>query len=93
MIKPHPGNWFDPISIEEILAAQSNDNFYPKLHHRLNQRDRLSFFVDDNGILVRRGDKGNQIVSPHSFEGRILYINHYSKLAGHPGSRKLYHRI
>ena len=52
-----------------------------------------SFEVNDDGILVRSSDIGVQIVAPHSLKDRILHINHHSLLAGHPGGRKLYHKI
>lgn len=54
---------------------------------------RIAFEIDDNGILVRTGDKGNQSVAPNSMQERIHHINHYSKLSGHRGGRKLYYRI
>ena len=84
---------FEPIGVEELLAAQLNDQFCADIRRRINQNEASSFEFDDNGLLIRSGDKRSQIVAPHSLKERILYINHHAKLAGHPGGRKLYHNI
>ena len=52
-----------------------------------------AFEIDDKGILVRCGDKGNQIVAPHSLKKKILHVHHLSLLASHPGGRKMYYQI
>ena len=84
---------FQPISIEELLKAQLTDAFSVDVRRRLNKAEVNAFDLDDNGILVRTSDKGNQIVAPQSLKDRILHINHYPKLAGHPGGRKMYYKI
>lgn len=38
-------------------------------------------------------ERGLQIVAPYSLKGPILDTNHYSLSAGHPGGRKLRHKI
>lgn len=59
----------------------------PKYAESLTWRE-LALAIDDEGILVRTGDKGIEIVAPQSLKERILYINHESLLAGHLGGRK-----
>lgn len=87
------GTEFDTFSTEEILAPQLNHKFYVELRFRLNNGESLFFVVDENVIVVRADDKGNQIVTPHSLKELILYIYHYFKLAGHPGGPKVFNII
>ena len=84
---------FEPITREELLQAQLRDEFCASIRRKLNEGGEMSFEINDDGILVRSGDKGEQIVVPHSLKQRILYINHHTLLAGHPGGRKLYYKI
>lgn len=86
-------NWFEPISIDEILAAQLNNKFCAEIRLSLHNGGRLFFVADDNGILVCRGNKGDEIGTLHPLKERLFYIKHYYKLAGNPGGRRLYHRI
>ena len=51
----------------------------------------LPFSVDDNGYLIRKVESQAQIVVPISPRPRIPHLAHFSKLAGYPGGRKLYH--
>ena len=84
---------FELISIEELLTAQLTDSFCVDVRRRLNKGEVSAFDLDDNGIIVRTSDKGNQIVAPQSLKELILHIHHYPKLAGHPGGRKMYYKI
>ena len=84
---------FQKITMEELLSSQHNDAFCAEISRRLNGGEKLSFSHDDNGLLVRTTHPEHQIVVPHSLKKRVLYLNHYPVLAGHPGGRKLYHRI
>lgn len=88
-----PNIMFDPISIDQIITAKRNDYFYAGLRRHFNKGESLSFVVDGNEILVGKGDRGKKIATPYSLRERILLINHYSKLEGHPVGRKIFHRI
>ena len=84
---------FEPISMEEITVAQHSDNFCTDIARRLNEGVVLPFSHDENGLLVRAAFQSPQIVVPQELKKRVLFLNHYPSLAGHPGGRKLYHRI
>ena len=84
---------FDQITLEEFVNAQLEDRFCADIHRRLNEGEGIAFGVDDNGLLVRTTQRDHQIVVPHSLKKHVLMLNHYPKVAGHPGGRKLYYRI
>ena len=89
---PQPLN-FNQITLEELVVAQHNDAFCAEISRRLNEGVKMPFAEDDNGLLVRTANSDHQIVIPHSLKQRVLTLNHYPLLAGHPGGRKLYQRI
>ena len=70
-----------------------HDRFCSEIRRRLNGGEVLAFEFDDDGVLIRTAEAGPQIVVPDTLKQRVLYANHYSKLAGHPGGRKLYYRL
>jgi hypothetical protein len=45
------------------------------------------FDVDDRGILLRRAplDRSWKIVIPAVLRHRLLHLDHFPKVAGHPG--------
>ena len=83
---------FEPISVEELATAQFTDAFCVDIRRRLNEGVVLPFGFNEDGLLCRQVTH-EQIVIPHSLKQRVLHINHYSRLAGHPGGRKLYQVI
>ena len=83
---------FQPITDEELVTAQLTDDFCVSVRRRLNEGVALPFGYNDNGILCRQASH-EQIVIPQSLKQRVLHINHYSRLAGHPGGRKMYQAI
>ena len=74
----------EKITMEELLTSQHNDAFCAEISRRLNGGEKLSFSHDDNGLRVRTIHPEHQIVVPHSQKKRVLYLNHYPVLAGHP---------
>ena len=93
--EPTPSDpMFQPISLEEMLTAQLSDQFCSDIRRQLNGGGvPVPFGFNDDGLLCRQTEDRNQIVVPHSLKPRVLHINHYSRLAGHPGGTKLYHTI
>ena len=83
---------FQPISEEELHTEQLSDPFCVSIRSRLNEGAVLPFGFNFNGLLCRKVEH-DQIVIPHALKSRVLHINHYSRLAGHPGGRKLYMSI
>lgn len=49
----------------------------------------LTLEVNDDELLVQTAENGRQIVVTDSLKQRVLYVNHYSKLAGRPECSKL----
>ena len=84
---------FEPISDEELSTAQLSDDFCSDIRRRLNGGVAVPFGFNDRGLLCRKTEAQDQIVIPHALKARVLHINHYSRLAGHPGGKKLYHTI
>ena len=76
---------FQPISLEEMLTAQLSDQFCSDIRRQLNGGMPVPFGFNDDGLLCRQTEYRNQIVVPHSLKPRVSHINHYSRLAGHPG--------
>lgn len=52
----------------------------------------VPFGFSEDGLLCREVSH-DQIVIPHFLKVQVLYIHNYSRLAGHPGGRKLYMSI
>lgn len=65
MYDPSPNSsTFEPISIDK-LQTLFNDKFCAEILLSFNQWERSSFGLDDNGIIVRTSNKGNQIIAPN----------------------------
>ena len=81
------------ITVEELLRAQQEDDFCSAVRARLNGGERIPFALDETGVLRRHVERHPQIVVPESLQARVLYLSHHSKIAGHPGGRKLYYSL
>ena len=68
-----------------MLSIQLHDPFCSDVCHHLNDGEVLAFELDENGLLVRTATHDHTIVVPHSLKKRVLWLNHYPTLAGHPG--------
>jgi len=91
------------LSAQEIILGQAEDSF---CQARLKELDALPppdptwsrqafFFREKNGLLCRRSVYGRetQVVIPEALKQRLLHYQHHSVLAGHPGSRRMYHTL
>ena len=79
-----------PVSVEELIQAQTSDPFCVRIRQRLNGGQQLPFEGNDEGLLCRRVEQYQQIIVPPELRPRILHIGHHARLAGAPGGRKLY---
>ncbi len=87
---PVPGDpAFTPITHEELVTAQLSDPFCQEIRQKLNTGEVRAFGFNDDGLLCRQVSH-DQIIVPHVLKARVLHIHHYSRLAGHPGGRRLY---
>ncbi|MEM9260935.1 MAG: integrase zinc binding domain-containing protein, partial [Bacteroidota bacterium] len=84
---------FEPVTVEEMLAAQWHDDFCTLIRQDLNTDLRKPFYEDDNGLLCRHSNYGVQVVVPANLRAKILYVNHYSRQSGHPGGKKMYEKL
>ena len=80
---------FDQITMEELISAQLHDAFCSDVCLHLNEADGLPLALE-KWTLSPGSDPDQQIVIPHAFKKRVLWLNHNTTLAGHPGGRKLY---
>lgn len=55
--------------------------------------ERIVFLHYESGVIVHKTNLEHHIVVPRSLKKRFLHLNHYPAMKGHPGGRKLYHRI
>lgn len=81
---------FKPIYLGKLFDDQLQEVLCYNIRRRLHQMKRLSFEIDDKGILVRYGKHGCQIMMPHSMSEHIRHINNFAKLSDHPDLRILY---
>ena len=79
-----------PITAEELIRAQAQDELCRKIRQKLNEGKEIPFAEDDVGYLTRTVASFPQIVITATLRPRVLHIQHYSKLSAHPGKRKLY---
>ena len=83
---------FEPITHEELVVSQLSDPFCIGIRQKINEGIVTPFGTSDDGLLIRKLSH-DQILIPHALKERVLHIHHHSRLAGHPGSRKLYMSI
>ena len=86
-------NLLTPINREELLRHQLADDFCTHIRTRINRGDDIPFETDDSGVLIRTVHAHPQVVVPHDLKSRVLHMGHHSKLAGHPGGRKMYYTL
>lgn len=89
-----------PISVEELIKAQSEDSFCQDRRKEWDsvpppdpKRARKAFFFDDKeGILCRKSFflDSSQLVIPESLKDRLMTSNHEPPLAARPGARRMY---
>ena len=81
----------EPITLQEMVAEQASDAFCQAKAATVGH-SASDFFYDRHGVLVRRStlDGALQAVVPSSLRPRVLNMAHYPKLAGHPGTRRMY---
>jgi Integrase zinc binding domain len=81
------------ISTEELRKEQAVDPVCKKLF--LSADKSLLYDLNEVGILVRKSpfDGSQQIVVPQSLVSRILYLEHYTPAAGHPGAHRMFQKI
>ena len=85
-----------PIPEEEFLREQRSDPFCQDIVLRLVRGEGFPcvgptpYVTDAEGFLFRIANENHQIVVPASLRERVLHLSHFSKLAGHPGGRRLY---
>ena len=80
----------------EILDAQRHDDFCQTVRTRQSRKTDSAFYEDEYGLLRRRHptiNDINQILLPETLRPRVLDLAHYTKLAGHPGQTRMYHRV
>lgn len=62
---------FERGKLDELLQGQLLDQLGDEIHREIKERGS-EFQINDDGMLVRSGDDGVQIVSPHSFNEQIF---------------------
>jgi hypothetical protein len=79
----------EPLAVSEISKCQEEDELCKAL------LTKHSIAEDDRGLLCRTSplDGATQVVVPVSLRERCLGLFHLPKIAGHPGSTKMYSQM
>ena len=84
-----------PLTIDEIIDAQKNDDFCQTTIRSIDDKSR--FFEDaTTGLLKRRHPRDEglvQVVVPKSLRSRLLHLAHHALPAGHPGQNRMYYTL
>lgn len=82
-----------PLTMEEILEEQKNDEFCQTVAATQVGRKDSCFFEDDIAVLRRQHPREPdlvQVVLPSTLRHRVLRLAHYHLLVGHPGQTRLH---
>ncbi len=82
-----------PIKGGELLREQGKDEFCSTIRARLRKGEKAPFADNEMGFLCRYAVDREQLVMPLSLQSRGLCLSHYSKLASHPGGRRLFYYL
>lgn len=91
----HKTDQFRPVTIKRLLEAQAADKKSQDLRAEVN-RDKLSRFMEEKaGLLVRAApyDGATQVYVPEALRKEVMYLEHDSPQAGHPGIDRMYASI
>ena len=81
---------------DELLEAQSTDDFCQTVLSRKSRNLCTHFFEGNDGLLRRRHPTDSeivQIVLPDTLRPRVLDLAHHTTLAGHPGQTRMHRHI
>ena len=82
------------IPLEELIREQEADEFCKSIRTRISDGAKIPFEDDPScGALVRTVTPNHQLVIPKTLQPRLLTLAHYSKVAAHPGGRKMYRTL
>lgn len=91
--KEAKGHRMEQMSIEGLLESQHNDAFFAEISRPLNHLEQLSFYHNENELLVQKIHPEHDIVVRPLLKKLILYFSHHPLLSVHPSGRRLFHRI
>lgn len=80
---------FVPIHSDEIRMSQDTEDFYRLIRARFGKRKRVPFALNGDSILFCSVGRFEQMVIPQSIVPRVLYLGPHTKMAGHPGGRRV----
>ena len=88
-------NNLQPLTVEELIKVQAEDDECLKLKQKILSGDSTPFHEDERGLIVRVAtiDQAHQIYAPKILRPRILLLAHYPRLAGHPGGTRMYQTL
>ena len=83
------------ITVDEIREAQLNDPECTEARRRIIVGEKTPYKEDERGLIVRVADIDGavQILVPLALRQRVLYLSHYTPLAGHPGITKQFYTM
>ncbi len=80
---------FEPFTAEQLVTAQWSDPFCIAVRQDILAERKTQFYINDDDCLCRTAAFGTQLVVPAALRAKVLHIYHYSRLAGHPGGKKM----
>ena len=83
------------ITVDEIGEAQLNDPKCKEARRRIEADETTQYKEDERGLIVKVADIDEtiQILLPLNLRQRVLYLLHYTFLAGHPGITKQFYTM
>jgi hypothetical protein len=81
------------LQLEELIAEQAQDAECREFADLCGQN--TVFDHNDEGLLVRKAplDGSEQIVVPATLRPRLLHLEHYPRVAGHPGVSRMFRSL
>ena len=83
------------VTIDQIRKAQHDDQDCQRVQKRIEEGVRTPYIEDERGLLVRISPKDGavQILVPKELRQKVLFLAHYTPVAGHPGVSKQYYTM
>lgn len=65
---------FNKIPLDEFVMSQHSDAFCAEVYRHVNQRARMPFTHEDNGLLVKTVNRDSKIVLSHSLKQQVWML-------------------
>lgn len=83
------------ITVEELSASQATDEMFQEIRHRINSGNRDPYVEYQRGLFccIAPLEGVFQILVPKDLRQKVLFLAHYTPVAGHPGVTRQYYTM